>query len=95
MIDNNGEFIHKYFFSLQSNFFFSRATAAKYYEQSGNNSQAYQCYALTEDYVALEKLSNSLQENDPLLKVKRIFVIFLSYLCFLVYWRYICWCWSN
>ncbi|CAF4161448.1 unnamed protein product, partial [Rotaria sordida] len=44
------------------------ATAAKYYEQSGNNSQLFQCYALTEDYVALEKLSQSLQENDPLLR---------------------------
>ncbi len=48
---------------------FSRATAAKYYEQSGNNAQAFQCYSFTEDYVALEKLSHSLQENDPLLKV--------------------------
>ncbi|CAF1237686.1 unnamed protein product [Adineta steineri] len=44
------------------------ATAVKYYEQSGNNSQAFHCYALVEDYVALEKLSRSLQENDPLLK---------------------------
>ncbi|UJR15120.1 hypothetical protein I4U23_002085 [Adineta vaga] len=52
-------------------FYFDRqqwATAAKYYEQSGNNSQAYRCYALTEDYVALQKLSQSLQDNDPLLK---------------------------
>ncbi|CAF4041793.1 unnamed protein product [Adineta steineri] len=44
------------------------ATAVKYYEQSGNNSQAFHCYALVEDYAALEKLSRSLQENDPLLK---------------------------
>ncbi|CAF2971349.1 unnamed protein product [Rotaria sp. Silwood2] len=44
------------------------ATAAKYYEQSRNNSQLFHCYALTEDYVTLEKLSQSLQENDPLLR---------------------------
>lgn len=55
---------------LRFSFFFQRATAAKYYEQSGNNSQAFQCYSLIEDYVALEKLSQSLQENDPLLRVK-------------------------
>lgn len=48
-----------------------RATAAKYYEQCGNNSQACQCYALSEDYESLEKLSRNLQENDPLLKVNR------------------------
>jgi len=49
-----------------------RSTAAKYYEQCGNNAQAFQCYALTEDYAALEKLSQSLQENDPLLRVKSV-----------------------
>jgi hypothetical protein len=64
-------YIDLYF--IYSIFFFSRATAAKYYEQSGNNSQAFQCYTLIEDYVALEKLSQSLQENDPLLKVKFLF----------------------
>jgi hypothetical protein len=63
-----------YLFILVSNRFdFYRATAAKYYEQSGNNSQAFSCYTLIEDYVALEKLSQSLQENDPLLKVKFIY----------------------
>jgi hypothetical protein len=49
---------------------FCRATATKYYEQSGNNSQKFHCYALTEDFTSLEKLSQALQENDPLLKVK-------------------------
>ncbi|CAF3875607.1 unnamed protein product [Rotaria sp. Silwood1] len=44
------------------------ATAAKYYEQSGNNSQLFYCYTFIDDYSALEKLSQSLQENDPLLK---------------------------
>lgn len=47
---------------------FFRATAAKYYEQSGNNHRLFQCYAFTEDYSSLEKLSQSLQDNDPLLK---------------------------
>ena len=41
----------------------------KYYEQSGNNARAYQCYAYVEDFAALDKLSQSLQDNDPLLKV--------------------------
>jgi hypothetical protein len=59
-------------------FVFCRATAAKYYEQSGNNSQAFHCYALVEDYVALEKLSQSLQENDPLLKVKNSSISFTN-----------------
>ncbi|CAF4285167.1 unnamed protein product [Rotaria socialis] len=52
-------------------FYFDRqqwATAAKYYEQSGNNAQLFHCYAYTEDYVALEKLSLSLQDNDPILR---------------------------
>lgn len=48
---------------------FLRATAVKYYEQSGNNARAYQCYTYVEDFAALEKLSQSLQDNDPLLKV--------------------------
>jgi hypothetical protein len=56
------------FYSFYS--IFNRATAAKYYEQCGNNSQAFHCYSYTEDYAALEKLSRSLQENDPLLKVE-------------------------
>ena len=47
-----------------------RATAAKYYEQSGNNARAYHCYVLIEDYRALEKLSRALQDNNPLLQVR-------------------------
>ena len=75
--------------------FVCRATAAKYYEQCGNNSQAFQCYALTEDYEALEKLSRSLQENDPLLKVHRcMFHFFCSITSLLAHWRYFCRCWS-
>lgn len=70
-IDNNGECSSiGWAFHLARVFF--RATAAKYYEQCGNNSQAFQCYAFTEDYESLEKLSRSLQENDPLLKVDHI-----------------------
>ncbi|CAF0786125.1 unnamed protein product [Didymodactylos carnosus] len=51
-------------------FYFDRqqwVTASKYYEQSRNNSQVFKCYSMAEDYTSLEKLSQSLQENDALL----------------------------
>ena len=54
-----------------------RATAVKYYEQSGNNARAFSCYTYVEDFAALEKLSQSLQDNDILLKVN-IFKRFLG-----------------
>ncbi|CAF4011774.1 unnamed protein product, partial [Rotaria sp. Silwood1] len=56
------------FIGYRNHYFGFQATAAKYYEQSGNNSQLFYCYTFIDDYSALEKLSQSLQENDPLLK---------------------------
>ena len=40
-----------------------------YYMQGGNQERLAECYYMLEDYTGLEKLTNSLPENHPLLSV--------------------------
>lgn len=40
-----------------------------YYTQGKNHERLADCYYILEDYTGLEKLSNALPENDPLLTV--------------------------
>ena len=46
-----------------------RQHAVTYYLQGGNQERLAQCYYMLEDYKGLEKLANSLPENNPLLTV--------------------------
>ncbi len=43
------------------------ATACRYYQQAKNNERLVDCYYKMEDYEALEKLAESLDERDQLL----------------------------